>query len=70
MFGELIAEELHGTLSHINCTLASLASFWGVGGPQIRINQLRNSGSEDAHGKLVFFLGVPWVPGAQQRWKT
>ena len=28
--------------------------FWGAGGLQIRIDLLRNLGSKDAHGKLVF----------------
>ena len=32
MFGELIAEELHRTLSHINCTPASVACFGELAG--------------------------------------
>ena len=32
MFGELIAEELHRTLSHINCTPASVAYFGELAG--------------------------------------
>ena len=32
MFGELIAEELHRTLSHINCTPASVVCFGELAG--------------------------------------
>ena len=32
MFGKLIAEELHRTLSHINCTPASVACFGELAG--------------------------------------
>ena len=57
MFGELYAEELHRTLSHINCTPCICCVFWGIGGLQIQIDLLRNLGSKAAHGKLGDFLG-------------
>ena len=49
MFGELIAEELDRTLSHIKCTPAS------VGGLKIRNDLLRNLGSKDSHDLGDFF---------------
>ena len=55
-FGELIAEELHRTLSHINCTPASVACFGG--GLQIRNDLLRNLGSKDSHDKLGDFFSL------------
>ena len=67
--GELIAEELHRTLSHISCTSSICCVFWGVGRPQIRINLLRTQVPKMHMANLGIFW-VVWFPGAQKRWKT
>ena len=69
MFGELIAEELHRTLSHINCTPASVACFGELAGCKSELTCCATWVPKMHMANLGIFW-VVWVPGAQKRWKT
>ena len=68
MFGELIAEELHRTLSHISCTPASVASFGELAGCKSELTCCATWVPKMHMANLGIFW-VVWVPGAQKRWK-
>ena len=58
MFGELIAEELHRTLSHIKCTPASVACFGELAGRVARLRSFLGcvgSRSKKNAGKYEYF---------------
>ena len=68
MIGELIAEELHGTLSHINCTPASVACFGELAGRKSESTCCATQVPK-MHMANLEIVWVVWVPGAQKRWK-
>ena len=68
-FGELFAEELHRTLSHISCTPASVACFGELAGCKSELTCCATWVPKMHMANLWTFL-VVWVPGAQKRWKT
>ena len=68
MFGELTAEELYGTLSHINCTPASIACFGELAGYKSVSTCCATWVPKMHMANLGIFL-VVWVPRAQNAGK-